>query len=283
MKKGKEIIVGIILCVVMLTSWYVLNKEQYLSVVFLDVGQGSSAYIKTPDGYEILVDSGETNKTLRNLSKMRPVWDRHINMFVLSHPDKDHMAMFPNLLRRFFVDVFVETGKDKDFGLFDAVDRVLDRKNTQRMVFVPSQKMEVSPGVYVTILHPSQNSLNKLSDNDSSLIFILEYAGVTFLFTGDASSFIEKELIRKYGETLNIDVLLVGHHGSKTSTDHEFIQTTSPAYAVISSGKDNRYGHPHKQTLETLHSFGVQVLRTDELGNIQFRVSEDGEFDIMVR
>ena len=107
--------------------------------------------------------------------------------------------------------------------------------------------------------------------NDGSIVARLDYGERSFLFTGDAPQSVEKYLTRLDADSLNVDVLKVGHHGSKTSTSAEFLAATTPEVAIISAGKDNRYGHPHQEVLEALAKAGIKILRTDEVGTIVFQ------------
>lgn len=281
MNKKLLIVCLSLIFLVLLSIFLLFQKKKYLKVVILDVGQGSGAYIKSPEGYEILLDSGETNKTLRSLSKFRPVWDRHINLLVGSHPDKDHIGMFPEIIKRYVVDGYVHSGKQGGAGPQQVILELLEQKNIPELLFDAGSRIELSRGLLLTVLHPDLSETQDLSDNEGSLVILLEYGSRKFLFMGDVSEKIERELIRRYGELLDVDVLVLGHHGSKTSSSEEFLRHTTPLYGVISSGLDNRYGHPHDVVLDHLQREGIGILRTDEVGNIQFLVNKDGDFDIM--
>jgi len=281
MKKTLLIIGGLFFCVI---SWYsfVVNREEFYSVVILDVGQGSGAYIKTVQGYEIIADVGETNKTLRNISKFRMPWDKHINMVIASHPDKDHIGMFPEIIRRFDIDTYVDGGKQSLYGVYPAIMDQLRKKNISATRFQVGDMVHIEPGITITFLHPYIQDVEEFSNNEASVVFILDIRGMTFLFMGDAGIPTEKELIKKYGDTLDIDVLVVGHHGSKSSTSDNFLEATTPQYAVISVGAANRYGHPHAGVIKRLNDRDIPILRTDLLGNIQFRIF-DNRFDIVIK
>ena len=110
------------------------------------------------------------------------------------------------------------------------------------------------------------------NENDNSSVIITEIDGYKFMFMGDASSNTEKEIMNKYNLT-NIDVLKVGHHGSKTSSSKEFIDEINPKYSIISVGKNNRYGHPNKEVLNNLKN--SKIYRTDEDGSIMFKLKNN--------
>lgn len=259
-----------------------LTQGNQSKVVFLDVGQGSGAYISV-DGIQIIIDAGETNKTLRELGRVHTWWDRSIDLVVASHSDKDHIGMIPEIVSRYDVSMYLETGKENESPFQHAVHEELNKKKTRYMIANAPESIDIGDNAVLTVLHPTKGSADTYSDNDSSLIVLLQVKGITFLFMGDAGVEVEKELIQKYGTQLEVDVLVVGHHGSKSSTSQELLDVTKPQYGVISAGADNRYGHPHQSVLERLQRNNIQTLRTDELGTIEFMINNDGEFDIVVR
>ena len=124
-------------------------------------------------------------------------------------------------------------------------------------------------GITLDVLFPDRD-VSGLDTNDGSLVTRLSYGEICFLLMGDAPRGVEEYLTHLYGDYLHCAVLKVGHHGSRTSSSEFFVQKVAPQYAVISDGKDNSYGHPHQETLDTLKEFGVNVLRTDTLGTITF-------------
>jgi competence protein ComEC len=129
-------------------------------------------------------------------------------------------------------------------------------------------------GVYINILFPDRDA-SGMKTNDGSIVARLVYGNTSVMLTGDSPQPIENYLTSVDGKNLKSDVLKVGHHGSRTSTGVQFLGFVEPTYAVISDGKGNSYGHPHKETLDTLNKFNVKVFRTDELGTIVMK--SDGE------
>jgi competence protein ComEC len=114
-----------------------------------------------------------------------------------------------------------------------------------------------------------------LESNTSSIVARLSYGEIDFMLTGDAPSSIEEYLVKTYGERLESEVLKLGHHGSKTSTAENFLLKVSPLYAVVSAGRDNRYGHPNSEVIARVEAFGSEILSTATLGTIVFKT--DGE------
>ncbi|MFA5783197.1 MAG: hypothetical protein WC868_13095, partial [Bacteroidales bacterium] len=126
-------------------------------------------------------------------------------------------------------------------------------------------------------LFPDRNVL-AWSTNDGSIVARLSYGNISVILTGDATIKTEKIILAENSVTqLNSDILKVGHHGSRTSTSPEFVKAVSPTYAFISDGEDNKYGHPHQDTLDTLTQFGVKIFRTDLLGAIIMKCARINE------
>ena len=129
-------------------------------------------------------------------------------------------------------------------------------------------------GVFLEILFPDRD-VSGLTTNNGSIVAKLIYGNTSFLLTGDSPKAVESYLVSLDGQSLRSDVLKVGHHGSKTSTGEIFLGYVSPEYAVISSGKNNKYGHPHKETTDALEKFNVSYWKTATAGTVVFR--SDGE------
>ena len=273
-KKARWYVIGILTGLFLLATIWVLAAREadrgLLKVVFLDVGQGSAAYINSPYDTEIVVDAGFGTGVLRRLSAYRPFWDRSLDYVVPTHPDADHIGGMPELFDQFDIEHMLATTKTADNGLYAAL---VDRAESEGVsISYPTvgQSIVFGDGVELFFFWPESADLESMERNTSSLVFKLAYGDVSFLFMGDAPARVERYLARRYGPLLGSDVLVVGHHGSKTSTDPEFVAAVEPTYAVISAGADNRYGHPHEVVLETLTAAGVHILRTDQVGDIEF-------------
>lgn len=242
-----------------------------LFVSFLDIGQGDAIYIEAPNGKQILVDGGPDEGVLRELGKVMPLFDRSIDMLVITNPDKDHIGGFIPIFERFKVTYFIEPGTVSDSHTYAAVQELAQNENATKVLARRGMDivLDKEKNIYLHILFPDRD-VSKLSTNDGSIVAKLVYGETSILLQGDAPESVEKYLLYLDKEELNSDILKVGHHGSKTSTAKEYAEAASPTYAVISLGKDNSYGHPHKETLDTLNSLSVPILRTDVEGRISF-------------
>lgn len=254
-----------------------LKKEGLLKVGFLDIGQGDSIYIETPSGRRVLIDGGPDNSVLRKLSFVNNFWQRSFDIVLATHPDSDHITGLIEIIRRYRVDSLLITGIGKDNGVYDELLKNAHEKERKEGLSIVKtggyKEIDLGDGVYFYILAP-ENFEDGEESNDLSLVVLLKYKNQSFLFTGDAPAKVELDIIKKYNLD-NLTVLKAGHHGSNTSSDIYFIERVKPVYTVISSGKTNKYGHPHTQVLNILEKFKSIVLRTDEKGSILFKT--DGE------
>lgn len=259
-------------------SWlvvYDLNRSQFLEVIFFDIGQGDSIFIETPGNYQILIDGGPANVILDKLGEEMDFWDRRIDLIILTHPEHDHIAGLIEVLKRYEVENIVWTGILKDTAEYKEWIRLIEDEDSNIEIVQAGQRI-ITPNLFFQILYPLENLKGQdvKNTNNTSIINRLVFNKISFLFLGDAYKSVERKLVNN-GTYLDSDILKVGHHGSKTSTSKELLESTNPQIAVISAGKDNRYGHPHEQVLEILNDYGIRVLRTDEIGDI--KIISDGD------
>ena len=245
-----------------------------LTVDFLDVGQGDSTFIKTPDGHQMLVDGGPDGSVLRELGQVMPFYDRSIDVVLATHADQDHIGGLVEVLKRFKVGLFVETNTTSTSAVYRELEDLIKEKNIKKEIITSPEIVNLGSGAEFDILFPMQNTAG-WDTNDSSIVGKLIYGNNSFLLTGDLPQKMEKYLVGEYGPSLKSDVLKVGHHGSKNSSSAIFIGTVSPTYSIISAGVNNRYGHPNKETIDTLKQFGSQILETLGKGMIEFK--SDGQ------
>ena len=273
MKKKTIIFFAGILFLLNVFSWkevFKLTGNNNLKIDFLDVGQGDSAFIETPQMRQILIDGGPSPVVLQKLAKRMPFFDRTIDLIILTHPEKDHLAGLIEVLQRYRVSYILWTGVVRDTSEYqkwiDALTK--EQKQGAKIITVKSGQIIKIGKIKIDTLYPFEDFSGKnLKDsNDSSIVLRLVFDENEFLFTGDISSRVEKFISEKVN--LQSDVLKVSHHGSKYSTSALFLENVKPEIAVISVGK-NSYGHPTPETLQRLENFGIKVLRTDQGGDIE--------------
>ena len=253
--------------------WLAVFREErgnVLTVAFLDIGQGDAIFIEAPSGAQVLLDGGPNKRVLRELARMMPFYDRSIDAVIASHPDKDHIGGLPAVLTRYDVGMAIDPGLPHDTAVYQEFERLIKEKNIERIRARRGQIIWLDESVYLEILFPDRDPKG-WDTNDASIVARLVYGDISFMLTGDSPQKMEQYLVGLDGEALASDVLKLGHHGSKTSTSELFLGFVSPTYAIVSAGKDNQYGHPHKEVLELVERFGIPIFATYETGSIIIR------------
>lgn len=243
--------------------------EGSTSVYFIDVGQGDCELIRTPDGQNILIDAG-TNATGDKLVQyLEQLGVEQIDTLIATHPHEDHIGGMDEVVNAFPIgDVYLPKVADSQTPTTRTYERLLDAIADKGLSITPGRGgMTIldDDGIKLEFLAPNADSYADL--NSYSIVAKLTCGQKSFLFTGDAESDSEEEMLHA-GYDLRSDVLKCGHHGSSTSTSAAFLQAVQPTYAVISCGVGNDYGHPHRETLDKLNDAGVQIYRTDEQDTI---------------
>ncbi len=240
-----------------------------LLVSFLDVGQGDAILIKTPDGFEMLVDGGRDSSVLAELARKRSWFDRDIDMIVATHPDLDHIAGLVEVLKRYAVGTILMTTNEGDSGAADAFAVAAPEEKADLIFADAGQIFQLGASTTVEVFAPTGDE-SKLESNTASIVLRVVYGNTSFMLTGDAPQEIENYLVKTYGSRLDSDVLKLGHHGSKTSTSDEWLDTVTPRYAVVSASVGNRYGHPHQDVMQRVFKRNIQTSHTGTDGTIEF-------------
>lgn len=252
--------------------FYVAFKtdKPVLTVAFLDVGQGDAIFIESPTGNQVIFDGGPGSALVSQVGKHMSLFDRSIDMIVVTNPDKDHFEGFIPLLSRYSVEAVLEPGVSADENpVYRELQRIIAIKNIPVVEARTGQKILLGGGAYIDIIFPDRD-VKEVSHNEGSIIARLVYGETSVLLTGDTTKNIENYVLESYKEYLDSDMLKVAHHGSDTSTSDAFVKAVSPDVAIISAGKGNSYGHPKKETLDTLKNNKVKTLVTMDEGTIVF-------------
>lgn len=247
-------------------------------IVFCDIGQGDGMLIVSPEGKQIVFDGGPGTKIVDCLSKNMPFWDRTIEMVVLSHPQKDHMEGLVDVLEKYKVENVVTTGITNDTKIFETWKN--DIENEGAKIYKPKAGDKILPDAgsnfELDVLWPSEEKykdweVSVPSDlNDSSVVLMVSYGSFCAYLTGDLpKEFLENITGRE------CQVLKVSHHGSRTGTNEKILDAIRPEYAVIQVGKNNRFGHPHKEIMKMLEDRGIKVFRNDVEGDITLEFGQD--------
>lgn len=241
----------------------------------LDVGQGDSFFIETPRHTQVIIDGGPSAKVLLELSSVMPFYDKTIDLMVLTHPQEDHIFGLVEVLKRYRVANVLMTGVGYASATYDEFKRLLKEKQVNVFIAQAGERVYLDEGAALDVLYPLENlsgrEFSAQDVNDTSVATLFSFGAKKFLFMGDATMKEEIDLINS-GQDMNIDVLKLSHHGSKTSTSQLFLERTTPDIAFASMGYKNRYGHPHKEVLDRLGA--IPFYRTDTQGRI--KITTDG-------
>jgi len=265
------LIIALVICLLFTGCAGITNEtditetEDELIVHYIDVGQGDSILIQFPDEKVALIDGGTREAGEKVVSYIRSLGLKRIDYLIATHPHEDHIGGLPEVIRNFEIGKVYMPNKTANTGIFEELLTEIENKGLKITVAKGYETILNEDNLEFVALGPVNDSYT--NTNDYSIVTKIEYANISFLFTGDIEAEAELDLIEE-GFNLKSDVLKVAHHGSSTSSTEEFLEEINPQYSVISLGKDNPYGHPHKEVLERLNNLGTKILRTDELGDI---------------
>jgi len=254
------------------------NSHREFIFAMLDVGQGDGLFIETPAGTKIMFDAGPAHSVLGPLQKVLSPFEKNIDAFVITNPDADHIGGLMDILKNYKVGAVFESGTLTDSTVYKNVREEMKRQNVPDILAKKGMRLDIGSGAFIDILFPDRD-VAEWATNDGSVVARLTYGKTSIMLTGDAAAKTEKIILSENSPTqLKSDILKVGHHGSRTSSSLSFVKAVAPTYAFISVGKDNSYGHPHQETLDTLAQVGAKVFRTDLLGTIIMK--SDGKNEV---
>jgi competence protein ComEC len=265
-RKIYTVLGGFLALAIFLWTAVFASSKNNLRVNFYDVGQGDAVYIRSPENQDIIIDGGPDNIILSKIGRDMPFYDHKIELVILTHPHSDHLSGLIDILSRYDVEQVFCTDADNDSKLYKEWENLISENEISKKVAKRGQQINLG-SVKIEILSPEENQKSK-DLNDTSIVGRLIYNKTSILFTGDAGQNIEKKLLEQNNK-LESDILKVGHHGSKYSSSPAFLSVVKPEYAIISAGKKNRYGHPHKETIDALAKIDAKVFRTDKDGDIK--------------
>lgn len=252
-----------------------------LRIFFLDVGQGDAALVITPNNKTMLIDAGdvtefydygeEVYKFLKKLNINK------IDVVLISHPHKDHIGGMAYVLSKIKVEKFYDPGFPYPSETYLQLLELVNEKKISYKIAREGVEINIDPSVEIQVLYPPRVLIFD-SPNDNSVVLRVKYKNIAVLFTGDIEKNAEYEIVKKYKnkpDRIVANILKVPHHGSWTSSTPNFITLVMPEVAIISCGRNNRFGHPHRSVIQRYKNYGVEILRTDKDGTIEIEI--DGE------
>lgn len=237
-----------------------------LEIHIIDVGQGDSILIKTPQNKTILIDAGDEKSDYLVINYLNKQQIKEIDILIASHFDSDHIGGLDNVIDNFSVKSVYAPDDNYDTSSFNNFFLACEKKDLSIQTIKRGDFIEVEKDITLNILSPNIITSNS---NANSIVLSFDFINKSFLFTGDMEKSNELELINS-SLIENINFLKVSHHGSYTATSEEFISYITPDVSVISCGYKNSYGHPHRSVLETLEKHNSLIYRTDISGNLVF-------------
>lgn len=258
--------------------------QQGTGLHVLDIGQGDSILLRSGD-VDVLVDGGPDATVLQRLSEIRPARDRKLDVLVLTHPQRDHLAGLLTVLEREDVGLVLLPELNNASDLFRSFVAEVQKRDVPVRFARTGQQLE-GKSFTLTVLAPDARlrEMARKNLNNGSVVLradVREGGGIggrfSALLTGDIERVAELHLARRWAHLLDVDVLKVAHHGSRTSTSERFLRVTKPQLALVSAGKGNQYGHPTPTVLSRLRN--IALLRTDLSGTLSLS-ARDGRLEV---
>ncbi len=262
--------VAIIIVFLGVTVWGEIT-DKHLKIYFMDVGQGDSTLIRTPDRKYLLIDSGRDDRSLEQLGQVLPFWKKNLDLVILTHPDIDHIGGMDEILKYYAVSQVWFDPSNGQTGEVSDLLKVFEEKNIHNKITGQYHDLVLGCCVILNVLWP-RDSIEDLQTNDSSITLEVRYGAFNAFLGGDLP--IKYEDLVAIAENLDVDVLKVDHHGSKTSSSEEFLARITPEVAIISVGKNNTYGHPNEDVIDRLKERNIVTYLTQDVGTVL--ISTDG-------
>mgnify|MGYP001613547988 CR=1 FL=1 len=283
MSKDKKILLIPVIFLILLLGcvfYYRYNNRRppEFKVTFLDIGQGDATLIQFNNGQKMLLDCGIDKKILSQLGEALPFYDRTIDFLMVSHPDLDHYGGCVDVLKNYKVKQIITNGQKKYDSFWKTFDQAMQNEGADIKIIGSPQVWTIASST-LEFLSPDKDLVLDVGAEDSnnySIVFRLKNNDKSFLLTADTEMPLENALLQKYCIVtstepclaLQAGILKVGHHGSDSSSGEEFLQAVGAKKGIISSGKNNKYGHPSRRVMKKLERAGMEILRTDLLGSI---------------
>lgn len=249
-----------------------------LVVSFIDVGQGDSILVETPEGINILIDGGGIpayrqqkykigEKVVNPFLQKKKI--KQLDKVILTHGHTDHMDGLIDVLAAYPVAEFVDTlagGGGVTDDEYIKVLQAVKEKNIKYRLANAGDSLDFGPSLQVLVLNPPQDRFN--NPNDNSLVIKITYNKVSLLLTADIGQAAERKMLSVCGNKLRSTILKVAHHGSRSSSCASFLNAVNPELAIISCGRNNSFGHPHPEVLQRLKRKNIPYLITAKKGTV---------------
>lgn len=238
-----------------------------LEVDYLDIGQGDSELIQTPNHKLVLIDGGPDNLVLWRLGEILPFYKREIDYVILSHFHDDHLTGLVEIFKRYKVKTFIYSAPaDYQAPALDYLLEIAKVEKIKTLALNNSARIDLEPDCSLNLLNPAIFKIK--ADSNNSLVAKLDCRKNKFLFSGDNSFIVERALINS-DFNLKADIFKASHHGSNSANSEFFLKAVAPLDFIISAGLNNRFNHPSPIILERARALGLKIYRTDTQGTIR--------------
>ena len=230
----------------------------------------------------MIIDGGPNNKVLTKVDNEMNSFNKDIDVMIATHADADHVTGLIPVLEKYNVKNIVESPVAGKTNIFNDLENHIDdevKGGASKYVGEEGDLIDFHDGVTARVLYPATNYKDDGKTNEASVSVLLTYLDKSFLLTGDLPTTREGKLIESDYLPKDITVYKAGHHGSKTSSGEQLLSYIHPYYAIISAGKDNRYGHPNEETINRFQKYANVILSTIESGDISFVIGKDFRFE----
>ncbi|MCM3739518.1 MBL fold metallo-hydrolase [Oceanobacillus luteolus] len=272
----KKLIQLLIIILIVIPHVTYTSASSPMRVHFIDVGQGDSMLIETPEDKTILIDGGEPKEGKRLVKYLKKHGIKTIDLMIATHPDFDHIGGLIEVMKHFPVSKVLENGEIRPTNTYAKYRLQLFKDDIPIKIAKENEKISVEEEVELHVLHAAQK--NAENPNESAIVLKLTYHSIDFLLMSDVGAEQEKVIADKY--SIESEVLKVAHHGSSSSSTLDFLKQANPEVSIITYSVVNDYGHPVKRVINNLLKLESQIFSTAAYGNII--VETDGNDYIVV-
>ncbi len=283
-KNNKCKIIICLLIVLILINFIIYIFPQKLRIFFIDVGQGDSTLIITPDKKTVLIDGGGSDSFDVGEKVLLPyLLDRRIlkiDYVLISHFDTDHCGGILTIMEKVKVKNIIISEQAEHSENYERFKKLMIHKKIRLIEVKKWDKIKIGRYSEFKILFPTSRLLSENPLNNNSIVAQFNYNNFKMLFTGDIEKLAEQQILKAEKAEIRADILKVAHHGSKTSSIPEFIKAVKPKIALIGVGKNNTFGHPNQQTIKNLENIKCRIYRTDLQGEIIIKIDQKGRMNV---
>lgn len=283
-KNNKCKIIICLLIVLILINFIIYIFPQKLRIFFIDVGQGDSTLIITPDKKTVLIDGGGSDSFDVGKKVLLPyLLDRRIlkiDYVLISHFDTDHCGGILTIMEKVKVKNIIISEQAEHSENYERFKKLMIHKKIRLIEVKKGDKIKIGRYSEFKILFPTSRLLSENPLNNNSIVAQFNYNNFKMLFTGDIEKLTEQQILKAEKAEIRADILKVAHHGSKTSSIPEFIKAVKPKIALIGVGKNNTFGHPNQQTIKNLENIKCRIYRTDLQGEIIIKIDQKGRMNV---